>query len=202
MMKQMGLDVDKFGSIDTKNFDITGKRIEIDKEENKKLKKMLEEEILKKEKEEEEKKRLQEEIKKMKESDEKRKKEENLKVLEEKEKKERQESEAILKKNQEIFQKHQERQKQIDEEARKKGVDISKLDDNIDYYLKGAKNLGGGGAITSASALGAAFFYHSLTGSYFTVGLIPFLGGLGGIALGSISLLIAGWYGCKKILSK
>ena len=76
MMKQMGLDVDKFGSIDTKNFDITGKRIENDKEENKKLKKMLEEEILKKEKEEEEKKRLQEEIKKMKESDEKRKKEE------------------------------------------------------------------------------------------------------------------------------
>ena len=202
MMKQMGLDVDKFGSIDTKNFDITGKRIENDKEENKKLKKMLEEEILKKEKEEEEKKRLQEEIKKMKESDEKRKKEENLKVLEEKEKKERQESEAILKKNQEIFQKHQERQKQIDEEARKKGVDISKLDDNIDYYLKGAKNLGGGGAITSASALGAAFFYHSLTGSYFTVGLIPFIGGIGGIALGSISLLIAGWYGCKKILSK
>ena len=202
MMDQMRLDVDKFGSIDTKNFDITGKRIEIDKEENKKLKKMLEEEILKKEKEEEEKKRLQEEIKKMKESDEKRKKEENLKVLEEKEKKERQESEAILKKNQEIFQKHQERQKKIDEEARKKGVDISKLDDNIDYYLKGAKNLGGGGAITSASALGAAFFYHSLTGSYFTVGLIPFIGGIGGIALGSISLLIAGWYGCKKILSK
>ena len=163
---------------------------------------MLEEEILKKEKEEEEKKRLQEEIKKMKESDEKRKKEENLKVLEEKEKKEKKESEAILKKNQEIFQKHQERQKQIDEEARKKGVDISKLDDNIDYYLKGAKILGKGGAITSASALGTAILFVTGKGFLDAATFCVFLGGLGGIALGSIPLLIAAGYKLKKTLSK
>ena len=205
MMKQMGLDVDKFGAIDTKNFDITGKRIENDKEENKKLKKMLEEEILKKEKEEEEKKRLQEEIKKMKESDEKRKKEENLKVLEEKEKKERQESEAFLKKNQEIIQKHQERQKKIDEEARKKGVDISKLDDNIDYYLKGFKILGGGGVISFASGFGvsALFGFHLTSSALLNMAIDgALMGGLGGIALASIPLLIAAGYKLTKTLSK
>ena len=203
MMKQMGLDVDKFGSIDTKNFDITGKRIEIDKEENKKLKKMLEEEILKKEKEEEEKKRLQEEIKKMKESDEKIKKEENLKVLLEKEKKERQKCEAILKKNQEIIQKHQERQKKIDEEASKKGVDISKLDDNIDYYIKGANILGGGGAISLVSSFGLAFLYDAgyLAGYSFMEYVIVF-SCLGGIALVSIPPLIAAGYKLAKTLSK
>ena len=198
MMEQMRLDVDKFGLIDTKNFDITGKRIEIDKEENKKLKKMLEEEILKKEKEEKEKKRLQEEIKKMKESDEKRKKEENLKVLLEKEKEERQKYEAILKKNQDIIQKHQKRQKEIEEKARKKGIEISRLDDNIDYYLNGAKILGKGGAITSASALGTAVLFVTGAGFLDTATFIAFLGGLGSIGLAGIPLLIAAGYKLKK----
>ena len=201
MMKQMGLDVDKFGSIDTKNFDITGKRIEIDKEENKKLKKMLEEEILKKEKEEEEKKRLQEEIKKMKESDEKIKKEENLKVLLEKEKKERQKCEAILKKNQEIIQKHQERQKKIDEEASKKGVDISKLDDNIDF--KGANILSGGGGISIVSSIGLAFLYDAgCLAGYSFMEYVIVCSCLGGIALVSIPPLIAAGYKLAKTLSK
>ena len=141
----------------------------------------------------------------MKESDEKRKKEDNLKVLEEKEKKERQESEAILKKNQEIFQKHQERQKKIDEEARKKGVDISKLDDNIDYYLKGAKILGGGGAISVASACGVCtycgFFHLTESALYIVMNGAGFLG-LGGIALASIPLVIAAGYKLTKTLSK
>ena len=198
MMEQMRLDVDKFGLIDTKNFDITGKRIEIDKEENKKLKKMLEEEILKKEKEKEEKKRLQEEIKEMKESDEKRKKEENLKILLEKEKEERQKCEAILKKNQDIIQKHQKRQKQIEEEARQKGIDISRLDDNIDYYLNGAKILGKGGAITSASAVGTAVLFVTGPGFLDTALCVAFLGGLGSIGLATIPLLIAARYKLKK----
>ena len=105
-----------------------------------------------------------------------------------------------MKKNQEIIQKHQERQKKIDEEARKKGVDISKLDDNIDYYLKGAKILGKGGAITSASAIGFDLF---LTAGFLDdVAAIAIWGGVGGIALAGIPLLIAAGYKLKKTLSK
>ena len=105
-----------------------------------------------------------------------------------------------MKNNQEIFQKHQERQKQIDEEARKKGVDISKLDDNIDYYLKGAKILVKGGAITSASAIGFDLFLSA--GFLDNVAAITILGGFGGIALASIPLLIAAGYKLAKTLSK
>ena len=73
MMKQMKLDIKKNNSINTKNFDVTGERIENEKKQIEVLKKQLEEEKLKKEKEEEEKKRIQEEIQKMKDDNEKKK---------------------------------------------------------------------------------------------------------------------------------
>ena len=67
MIKQMKLDVMKFNSINTKNFDATGENCKLRKENEKnqieELQKQLEEEKLKKEKEEEEKKRIQEENK-------------------------------------------------------------------------------------------------------------------------------------------
>ncbi len=78
MIKQMKLDVMKFNSINTKNFDATGENCKLRKENEKnqieELQKQLEEEKLKKEKEEEEKKRIQEEIQKMKEENENKKK--------------------------------------------------------------------------------------------------------------------------------
>ena len=79
MIKQMKLDIKKYNSINTKNFDVTGERIENEKKQIEVLKKQLEEEKLKKEKEEEEKKRIIEEMQKMKEDDKKKKKEEKKK---------------------------------------------------------------------------------------------------------------------------
>ena len=73
MIKQMKVDIKKYNSINTKNFDVTGERIENEKKQIEVLKKQLEEEKLKKEKVEEEKKRIIEEMQKMKEDEKKKK---------------------------------------------------------------------------------------------------------------------------------
>ena len=66
MLEKMKEDISKYHSIDTTNLDITGSsvklRMENERKEIERLKKLLEEEKLRKEKEEEEKKRLQEKL--------------------------------------------------------------------------------------------------------------------------------------------
>ena len=204
MMEQMKLDVYWYGPINTKNFDFSGKDCKLRREEEKKelekFKKNLEEEKLKKEKEEEEKKRLEKEIEQLKENfKERAKKEKNLKTIIEKQKEEIEKNESIWKESQEIIQKR----KKIEEEAKKKGIEISRLDDNIDYYLNKAKVLGAGGSFASASTLGTAILFNVTAGSFFETALaLGFVGGLGAMGLAGIPLLIAGGYKMKKMFSK
>ena len=161
MMEQMKLDVNMFDSINTRNFDFTGKNCELRKEyerkEFEKLSKSFEEEESRRALEDDEKTSLQEEINKLKENDVKRKKkEERLKIIIEKRKEENQKIEAIFKENQEKLRINSEMRIKIEEDARKKGIEISRLDNKIDFYLKGAKILGGSGVISSASSFGIA----------------------------------------------
>ena len=78
MMEQMKLDVNMFDSINTRNFDFTGKNCELRKEyerkEFEKLSKSFEEEESRRALEDDEKTSLQEETNKLKENDVKRKK--------------------------------------------------------------------------------------------------------------------------------
>ena len=201
MMEQMKLDVELYGSIDTKNFDFTGEDCKLRREQEKKLieefKKKLEEEKLKQEKEEEEKKRLQNEIEQLKENDkERKKKEEDLKIIIERQKEEIQKNES---KSKEMIQK----KKELEEKAKKKGIEISRLDDNIKYYLKSAKILGEGGIVASSSTLVPFLLFNVTPGSIFEAVIgYGFLGGLGTLALSGIPLAIAAGYWIKKELSK
>ena len=203
MMEQMKMNVNFFGAINTKNFDYTGKGCEIRKEYEKnefnKLIKKLEEEKLNKEKEEEEKKRLKEEIKKLEANDKKRKKkEEDLKILLEKQKEELQKKETILKENEKIIQ----IQKKIEEEARKKGIEISRLDNNIDYYLDKAHSLflGGGSLFTISGCVGIFGNVYANSFLYYPLVLGVF-GGYASYLLAGIPLIIAGGYKLKKMIS-
>ena len=161
MMEQMKLDVNMFDSINTRNFDFTGKNCELRREyerkEFEKLSKSFEEEESRWALEDDEKTSLQEEINKLKENDDKRKiKEKRLKIIIEKRKEENQKIEAIFKENQEKLRINSEMRIKIEEDANKKGIEISRLDNKIDLYLKGAKILGGSGVISSASSFGIA----------------------------------------------
>ena len=184
MIKQMKLDIKKYNSINTKNFDVTGERIENEKKQIEALKKQLEEEKLKKEKEEEEKKRIIEEMQKMKEDD--KKKEEELKN---------------------ILKKFQEEQRKIDEDAKNRNIDIERLDGKISDNLSIAGNMAKYGAATSASSILSAFFLNVAGVSSSTaVGsvvcdamLYGFLGGAGVFALASLPLIGAGFYGLKRL---
>ena len=184
MIKQMKLDIKKYNSINTKNFDVTGERIENEKKQIEVLKKQLEEEKLKKEKEEEEKKRIIEEMQKMKEDD--KKKEEELKN---------------------ILKKFQEEQRKIDEDAKNRNIDIERLDGKISDNLSIAGNMAKYGAATSASSILSAFFLNVAGVSSSTaVGsvvcdamLYGFLGGAGVFALASLPLIGAGFYGLKRL---
>ena len=184
MIKQMKLDIKKYNSINTKNFDVTGERIEKEKKQIEALKKQLEEEKLKKEKEDEEKKRIKEEMQKMKEDD--KKKEEELKN---------------------ILKKFQEEQRKIDEDAKNRNIDIERLDGKISDNLSIAGNMAKYGAATSASSILSAFFLNVAGVSSSTaVGsvvcdamLYGFLGGAGVFALASLPLIGAGFYGLKRL---
>ena len=184
MIKQMKLDIKKYNSINTKNFDVTGERIENEKKQIEALKKQLEEEKLKKEKEDEEKKRIIEEMQKMKEDD--KKKEEELKN---------------------ILKKFQEEQRKIDEDAKNRNIDIERLDGKISDNLSIAGNMAKYGAATSASSILSAFFLNVAGVSSSTaVGsvvcdamLYGFLGGAGVFALASLPLIGAGFYGLKRL---
>ena len=184
MIEQMKLDIKKYNSINTKNFDVTGERIENEKKQIEVLKKQLEEEKLKKEKEDEEKKRIIEEMQKMKEDD--KKKEEELKN---------------------ILKKFQEEQRKIDEDAKNRNIDIERLDGKISDNLSIAGNMAKYGAATSASSILSAFFLNVAGVSSSTaVGsvvcdamLYGFLGGAGVFALASLPLIGAGFYGLKRL---
>ena len=127
MMKQMKLDIKNYPSINTTNFDMTGVNAKTRAQKQiEQLNQKLKEETKIREEEERQKKRLEEEIKKNKKNDEERRiKENQLKELMRKQEEER--------KRNEEFQRENERQRRlIEEEARKKGIEISKLDNLID----------------------------------------------------------------------
>ena len=185
MIKQMKLDIKKYNSINTKNFDITGERIEYEKKLIEELKKQLEEEKLKKEKEEEEKKRIIEEMQKMKEDD--KKKEEELKN---------------------ILKKFQEEQRKIDEDAKNRNIDIERLDGKISDNLSNAGNMAKYGAATSVSSFLLGSFLFDVAGVSYTAGvgsivsnalIFGVTGGASVFALAALPLLGAGFYGLKRL---
>ena len=140
MIKQMKLDIMRFNSINTIDFDANGENCKLRKENEKKqieeLMKKLEEEKLKKEKEEEEKKRMLEEIQKMKEDDEKRKKkEEDLNNMLKKQEEERKKYEPIIREAQERERKIQEEQRKIEEDTKKRNIEIERLNGKINDNL-------------------------------------------------------------------
>ena len=185
MIEQMKLDIKKYNSINTKNFDVTGERIENEKKQIEALKKQLEEEKLKKEKEDEEKKIIIEEMQKMKEDD--KKKEEELKN---------------------ILKKFQEEQRKIDEDAKNRNIDIERLDGKISDNLSTAGNMAKYGAVTTASSLLSGFFLITVADISTTTGLgavvgnaiaYGLIGGAGVFALASLPLIGAGFYGLKRL---
>ena len=203
MIKQMKLDIKKYNSINTKNFDVTGERIENEKKQIEALKKQLEEEKLKKEKEEEEKKRIIEEMQKMKEDD--KKKEEELKNILKKQEEERKKYEPINREAQERERKFQEEQRKIDEDAKNRNIDIERLDGKISDNLSTAGNMAKYGAVTTASSLLSLFFFGGMPANTALGAVISnatiygFLGGAGVFALASLPLLGAGFYGLKRL---
>ena len=149
MMEQMKLDVENNHSINTMELDATGHNAKIRQDEQvKRLKELFEEEKRKREKEENEKKRLLEEIKKSKQDDLRRKeKEKQLNELIKQQEMER-------KRNEEIEKENIRKQKLIEEEARKKGIEIEKLDRIMDNCGSLAKTQGIGAGASFLLALG------------------------------------------------
>jgi len=182
MTKQMKLDIKKYNSINTKNFDVTGERIENEKKQIEVLKKQLEEEKLKKEKEEEEKKRVMEEMQKMK--------------------------EPIIREAQERERKFQEEQRKIDEDAKNRNIDIERLDGKISDNLSNAGNMAKYGAATSVSSFLLGSFLFDVAGVPFTAGvgsvvsnalIFGVAGGASVFALAALPLIGAGFYGLKRL---
>ena len=208
MIKQMKLDIKKYNSINTKNFDVTGERIENEKKQIEVLKKQLEEEKLKKEKEEEEKKRIIEEMQKMKEDDKKKKKEEELKNILKKQEEERKKYEPIIREAQERERKFQEEQRKIDEDAKNRNIDIERLDGKISDNLSNAGNMAKYGAATSVSSFLLGSFLFDVAGVSYTAGvgsivsnalIFGVTAGAGVFALASLPLIGAGFYGLKRL---
>ena len=206
MIKQMKLDIKKYNSINTKNFDVTGERIENEKKQIEVLKKQLEEEKLKKEKEEEEKKRIIEEMQKMKEDD--KKKEEELKNILKKQEEERKKYEPIIREAQERERKFQEEQRKIDEDAKNRNIKIEELDGKINDGLSNAGNMAKYGAATSVSSFLLGEFLFNFAGVSCTAGvgsiasnalIFGVTGGASVFALASLPLIGAGFYALKKL---
>ena len=153
MMEQMKLDVDINQSINTADLDATGHNAKIRNDEQiQRIKALYEEEKRKRENEEKEKKRLEKEIQKSKANDlERKKKEKELNELIERQNLEKTRIEEMEKEN-------IRKQQLIEEEAKKKGIEIEKLDNIIDRC----------GSVAKAEGIGAG---------------AAFLLGLGGLAL-------------------
>ena len=207
MIRQMKLDVDKFGSINTKNFDATGENCKLRNDDEKKkieeLKKRFEVEKLKREKEEEEKKRLQNEIQKMKDDD--RKKQEllnKMKKKEEEDKKKYEKYEPLIREAEEKERKFQEEQKKIEEEAKNRGVEILRINKEIDEKLAdaGFKVKTGASISVSAFTLGYLMFevagQTTLTNALGYGFLFPFVGGA---AFAASALFPLGYAGCLAL---
>ena len=192
MIRQMKLDVKKFGSINTKNFDATGENCKLRKEkEIEELKKRVEEEILKRKKEEEEKQRLQNEIQKMKDDD--GKKQELLNKMLKKE-------EEDIKKLEQLFKTDQEEQKKIEEEAKKRNIDIKTLNEDIQKNYELSKNMIMTGAVTHCgSYLLYNLFYEGVSTTLIkTLSWFGF-GGMGITVLGLVHAGKAGYCALKKL---
>ena len=142
MMEKMKLDVDIYGSINTKNLDVFGNNVKIRnenyKKEIEKLEKLLKEEKLRKEKEEKERIRLEKELENEKNNQKNKEKEKRLEELIKAKEEQRKKYEELIKRNNEI----EERRKIIEEEAIKKGIKIEKLDRFIDSCLITSKSAG------------------------------------------------------------
>lgn len=207
MIKQMKLDVYKFNSINTKDFDATGENCKLRKENEKTLilKKLLEEAKLNIEKEEEIKKRLQEENQRMKERNEKTNK--KVEELNEKLKKQEEESkkfEPIIERERKI----QEEQRKIEEYAKKRNIEIERLDGRINDNLTTAGNMVVSGITTFGSSYSLGMFLFRVAGvscqawlgsAICTVLEGTCLAGLGFAGLGIFPFLLAGGYSLKKL---
>ena len=208
MIKQMKLDIMKFNSINTKDFDVTGENCKLRKENEKKqieeLVKRLEEEKLKKEKEEEEKKRIQEEIQKMKEDNEKKeKKQEELNSILKKQEEERKKLELLIREAEERERKIQEEQRKIEEEAENRNIEIERLNRKIDDNLSSAGFwiIAGVGNAYITTFIEGLFFYLSgasidIAANTVVYSLLPCVG-LAGLSV--FPLLGAGFYYLKKL---
>ena len=215
MLEQMKLDVMKFNSINTKNFDATGENCKLRKENEKKqieeLKKLLEEEILRKEKEEETKKRIQEENQRMKEDNEKKKKKvEELNEILKKQEEERKKFEPIIREAQERERKIQEEQRKIEEKAKQRNIEIERLNGRIIDNLETTRKMIKGGLTASACSLGLGNLLFNFVGVSYSTGLggalsstlvCSIYAGLGSTGLAIIPLLLAGGYSLKKMMA-
>ena len=213
MIRQMKLDVMKYNSINTKNFDATGENCKLRKENEIKqieeLEKKLEEEKLKKEKEEEEKKRIQEEIQKIKEDNEKkRKKEKKLKEMLKKEEEERKKYEPIIRKAKERERKIQEEQRKLEEDAKNRNIEIERLNGKIKDKLSNTGLMVKAGMATSSALYGLGYGLFNIAGISSSTCLGGFaynaliagvFGGIGITGLAVIPLLCAGGYAIKKL---
>ena len=207
MMKQMKIDVMKFGSINTKTFDAIGEDCKLRKENEKKLieelKKQLEEAKLKNEKEEKEKMKLQEDIKKLKDDEERRKKKEEYNKIVERQNRER--NQNLIREVLERERRCKEMEKEIEELAKQKGIQIEKLDRTIKDNLIRAGVMAGGGGTTALSFYGLGFLSNALLGGLtdfqFFALAAPMIGGAGVFALSAVPLLIAGGFAIKKKFS-
>lgn len=189
MMEQMKLDVDINQSINTKDLDATGHNAKIRNDEQiKRIKKLYEEEKKKREDEEKEKKRLEKEIQKSKANDlERKKKEKELNELIEKQKLEKARIEEMEKEN-------IRKQKLIEEEAKKKGIEIERLDNIIDGcgYLAKAQGITagasfllglGGIALTAVCPVAGPFIAATFLGGSLGCGI--WTAGAGVVAAGA-----------------
>ena len=138
IIKQMKLDVKKYNSIKTENFEFDENNLKSRKENEKQeielIGKKYEEEKLRREKEEKEKEKLKNELEKKENTEqEKKRKEKRLKEIMEKQEKEKEIIEKAIKEREEIIKE----QKLINEEAQKKNIGIEILDKFCDLSSQG-----------------------------------------------------------------
>ena len=137
MLKNLKLKVEMNGSIDTQSLDITGKsvdsRIEAQQKQIKQIQEMLELEKKKREKEKLEKEKLKREIENEKINNElKKRKEKELEEINKRLNEERKSLEEIDRINRMKAEENLRKQKLIEEEAKKKGIKIERLDNILD----------------------------------------------------------------------
>jgi len=137
MLENLKLKVELNGSIDTQSLDITGKsvdnRIEAQQKQIKQIQEMLELEKKKREKEELEKEKLKQEIENEKLNNElKKRKEKELEEINRKLNEERKRLEEFDRINRIKAEENLRKQKLIEEEAKKKGIKIERLDNILD----------------------------------------------------------------------